>query len=572
MAINLQSMGIGAGAGLNGIAGASLTPAPVGVKAKSPTLPQLNNSLPKTQAVNDLSSKYANVDGTIYDKNTGTAFSNPQDFYKASGTNTFNNTKFDTSWKPVSNQPPSMMNTATQNLTPAIPAPPTPAPAPATGNYTPPNQGTTGVSQGGIIGNLLNQGNGQQSQAVTDATNALKTDEQQQASQIAAYGGVGDSNLALGRTGLVNQLYASKIAADQAAVQNALTSQGQQIGATESAGGLNAPIVNPQTQGLVSPSQNATTNSTTSGGSLASMIGTRTNATGQTEYYNASAPGQPGFATPQALADFVNQQMPGSNATAANVFGLLQSQNGQAVQPNNPYYQTLQTAASLLASNQVSAANDIMGSMTSAVKAQVYQLAKAQGYNANTAAGEAAAQQSNTATAGTAAVNAGLAAYTNAYPAVQQLNQALNNISTAGGMTVQNAQGNNVNPFTFAPANDTLAQAKTLLSDSGQVTFNSNIANLKNSIEGIYASNGGSTPTDISNQINQMADGSLSISGLQALIAAAQQEGQGRLTNAKATAQSEYQQTQGSTTSQFTNGQTSADGSLIYQNGQWQVK
>ena len=69
-----------------------------------------------------------------------------------------------------------------------------------------------------------------------------------------------------------------------------------------------------------------------------------------------------------------------------------------------------------------------------------------------------------------------------------------------GSMTVQNAQGNNVNPFTFAPANDTLAQAKTLLSDSGQVTFNSNIANLKNSIEGIYASNGGSTPTDISNQ------------------------------------------------------------------------
>jgi len=158
---------------------------------------------------------------------------------------------------------------------------------------------------------------------------------------------------------------------------------------------------------------------------------------------------------------------------------------------------------------------------------------------------QGSAQQSNITTGGTVGVNAGANAYTQNYPAVLALNQALNNIASAANMTVQNAQGASINPFQYAPANATLANVKTSLSNPGQVTFNSNINNLKLAISALYSANGGTIPSDITAKINAMSDGSLSMSGLQALISAAQQEGQARLQNAQATAQSAYQQSQG---------------------------
>ena len=531
MAINLQSMGIGAGAGLNGIAGASLTPAPIGVRAQSPTLPQLNNSLPKTQAVNDLSSKYANVDGTIYDKNTGTAFSNPQDFYKASGTNTFNNTKFDTSWKPVSNQPPSMMNTATQNLTPAIPAPPIPAPAPATGNYTPPNQGTTGVSQGGIVGNLLNQGNGQQSQAVTDATNALKTDEQQQASQIAAYGGVGDSNLALGRTGLVNQLYASKIAADQAAVQNALSSQGQQFGQTTAAASANAPIIATPGQVQINPST-PTLGATTSGAAnLNSLIGTRMGSTGTTEYYNTST-GQ-GFATPQALADFINQQNPGANTNASNVFQYLK-QNGQGgsnllgLDSN-----TMATYAQMLASGQqASIPSSVTGNM--ALMAQLYQQAKALSggnFNTNVAAGQGAANASNAQTAGTANTTAYSGILQQAKNDQANLQSNVSLMSNFGQQVLSNLQG--LNPTDSAALNGTIQDfTQKYATDPRYSALLTNIQGFQARVSALL--NAGEIPSAATTGASLIANGALPMSSMQATVNQLNNEANAMLTTQQA--------------------------------------
>lgn len=52
----------------------------------------------KAAYINDLSSKYGNSGGTIYDKATGQGFSDPNAFYKAAGVNSFDGLKFDTSY------------------------------------------------------------------------------------------------------------------------------------------------------------------------------------------------------------------------------------------------------------------------------------------------------------------------------------------------------------------------------------------------------------------------------------------------------------------------------------------
>lgn len=179
-------------------------------------------------------------------------------------------------------------------------------------------------------------------------------------------------------------------------------------------------------------------------------------------------------------------------------------------------------------------------------------------FNVNTSIGQGSAAQSNANTAGTAQQQAALSAYVQSYPAVQTLNQNLNNITSLGNMTVQNAAGNNINPFAAAPANATLASIKTGLSNTGQVTFNSNITALQQAIQALYAGSGGNTPAGVQTAIGQMADGSLSVSGLQALLTAAESEGSAKLANATSTATSEYQLTQGK--SNTSNSTTSTGG------------
>jgi len=77
---------------------------------------------------NDLSSTFANVSGTIYNKNTDVGYATPKDFFAASGVTTFTGITFDTSWTPGT---PNQSSTPTINTTPSPLPPPTPAPAPA---------------------------------------------------------------------------------------------------------------------------------------------------------------------------------------------------------------------------------------------------------------------------------------------------------------------------------------------------------------------------------------------------------------------------------------------------------
>lgn len=325
----------------------------VGVKAITPqnNIQTPPKTLPTTQiAPRDLSSTYANVGGRIYNTQSQTMFSNPADFFKDSGVSSFDNLKFNTNYTPtgretiygqsapqVTLQPQVTSTAQTPQITPN-PAPSAP-PASNTGAYTPPNQGTTGVSQGGIIGNLINNANtasnGASAAYLKDkaALQALEASNAQANANIESE--PIDLSLATGEKGILQRLFAARQGALQTGIQNDLGLLNAGTSANSSAGQLNAPIVNPQTQGLVNPSANTTTGATTSGAvNLNSLIGTRTDANGKAngEYFNKST-GQ-AFANPQALADYVNQQSPGIGATAQNVFQLLQSQ-GQSGQGGN---------------------------------------------------------------------------------------------------------------------------------------------------------------------------------------------------------------------------------------------
>ena len=574
----------------------------------------------------NLSGTYANVNGTIYNKSTGQAYSTPAQFFAASGQTGFGGLTFDTTWKPATPAPvasaapastgslsgiinPVGSNNAPLNASqPATPAPAAATTPPVTGAapltnptqpYTPPNNGTTGVSLGGTIGDLINSAQPSASyQAAQASLTAINQQIQQLQNQYAQeypqMSQNGNTTLALGDQAVIQQTYNGKLAAltqqaqEQSNILAAATGQQQaEQNALTSAGNLNPNLVTTPGQSITSasaPPGNATSAGTQSLSQLVTTTPSPSNSS-VTQYgvpMNSTVAGYtPGqqFSTPAQLATYLNLAAPGTNATASNVFSLLAQPQGSSIVGGNSALNPISQISSLASqvvggtmsyTDALNAGGSTPG-FASALQAAI--TSQNPGFNFNTAQGSASAQQSNAQVGGTAAVTAGQQAYIQSYPAVQQLNQALNNITTLGNMTVQNAAGNNVNPFSLAPANATLAQVKTLLSNAGQVTFNSNMAALQGAIEALYAASGGSTPTNITNQINAMADGSLSVSGLQSLLAAAQQEGAGKLANAQATASAEYAQSQGGTGNGGTPGTASAGGYTYTQNaqGQWVV-
>jgi len=74
-------------------------PASMGIQTPSPKV-STSTPPPIVNTVKDLSNQYANVNGTIYNKNTGQGYSDPSSFFKDSGVSSFNNLKFDTNWTP----------------------------------------------------------------------------------------------------------------------------------------------------------------------------------------------------------------------------------------------------------------------------------------------------------------------------------------------------------------------------------------------------------------------------------------------------------------------------------------
>lgn len=527
--------------GTGSIQGGSISQ-PIGVKAQSPS----NNistqapTLSSNQiAPTDLSSTYANVGGTIYNKQSQTKFSNPTDFFKDSGQSSFNNLKFDTNYTPtgketIYGQTPTPTQTATQNTNQNnyVPAnQPTPAPAQATPNqpstpYIPPNQGTTGVSQGGIIGNLINTANNQSpavQKAIQDIQN-LQTSEAQSEANISSE--PIDLSLASGQTGILQKLAAAKMGAAQTALQNALSEQGQQINATTSAGQLNTPVIANPGQVQISPSQPNPGATTSGAANLSSLIGQRPSVSslGTTEFYNTQT-GQ-GFSTPQALADFVNQQNPGINATPQNVFQLLQQQGQGGSNLLGLDANTLNTYAQMLASGQgASIPSSVTGN--TALMARLYNMAQGLAggnFNTNVAAGIGAANQSNAQAGNTAAVNAGVSAYNSAYQDYLNVGQSVDTIDSFGQLLLSNAGG--INPYDARFANQTLSTIRQQLSGSQQAQFDSTLAALKSKVSGLLSVGGNETPTNLTNDANSIINGSVSLGALQDTLNRIKQEGQ----------------------------------------------
>lgn len=131
--------------------------------------------------------------------------------------------------------------------------------------YTPPNQGTDGISQGGLIGNAVGQSQTPNPIATTAANNlnalglggnnspevqaAIKDLQDLQAKYAGNTKNIASTAGFLtqqgGEQALQNSQYSTLLGAAQSRLQNALTQQGQQISASSAAGGLGN-----QSQGL----------------------------------------------------------------------------------------------------------------------------------------------------------------------------------------------------------------------------------------------------------------------------------------------------------------------------------
>lgn len=205
-------------------------------------------------------------------------------------------------------------------------------------------------------------------------------------------------------------------------------------------------------------------------------------------------------------------------------FGTSGGQAG--VSPNDPFYADMQTYANLLANNQGGALPPYITG-NPALQAQVIQMAQQinPNFNYNAASGAGAAQQANAQLATGGVPQANFQVYQQGLNQLYSVGQQLQNVTSLGNLTLQNAQGNNVNPFDLTYADKTLAQFKSLLSSNGQATFNSNLAAFQSAAGALLATAPGETPSDVTAKVGTIVDGTMKLSALKAMLDAAQSEG-----------------------------------------------
>lgn len=249
-----------------------------------------------------------------------------------------------------------------------------------------------------------------------------------------------------------------------------------------------------------------------------------------------------------ALQNAVNQQQTqqGQQTTALNDAGLLGTQtapygnysfaqngtvgnNGTGtagVAPTDPFYKTLQTYAQLRATGQESLIPSSV-SGNSVLNAQLTQMAQGINpqYNANTAAGTASAQQSNSQTAGTASVDANNKIYQDALANSANLQQQLGNVDQLGSLLLTTAQNGGINPSSSKFANQTIGQVRSQLSNAQQAQFDSTMQTLTAKIGLLLNVGGGAITDQVRSSANQVIDGTLALSALPAVLSQIQSEG-----------------------------------------------
>lgn len=196
------------------------------------------------------------------------------------------------------------------------------------------------------------------------------------------------------------------------------------------------------------------------------------------------------------------------------------------------FQQSLEQYAQMAANNQLGA---IPATITGnpVLNAQVMERAKQinPNFNFNTAQGTGAAQQTGATIAGTTVPQANQQIYTSALGDYYTMSSMLQNVDQLGGLLLNTAQGAQINPFAPQFANMALSKFRTQLSDADQARFNSSLATFQAAAQSLLANSNSITPTDLGNAIQGIANGSLSLGALRALVDQAKREGGIRLQN-----------------------------------------
>lgn len=123
----------------NAAAGGKVQDEPRTTAGAEPTKAATVGAPPVAPTTQDLSERYGLVGKTVYDKQTGQAFTSEKSFFDQAGVNSFQNLKFDTGYvPPASGASPELQAQAPSASSPSAPAPAaSPAPTPAPGAPAP---------------------------------------------------------------------------------------------------------------------------------------------------------------------------------------------------------------------------------------------------------------------------------------------------------------------------------------------------------------------------------------------------------------------------------------------------
>jgi hypothetical protein len=317
---------------------------------------------------------------------------------------------------------------------------------------------------------------------ITDLTQQIQQLQQEQAAMTSAQGvGGGDLGPTTGMQAATQANYAGRIASltqELSSLQPLATTQfAQQTAAAQQM----APMT--LNNNLVSP----TTGSTVATAPQYS-VGTNTQ-TGAPYAYNQATGLTPGG------------QPVGPSGTGA-----------QPVAPTDPYYQTLQTYANDLATNQTTAVPSLPPAVLAQVQNMAQQMTKGT-FNYNTATGAGAAQSANATTTGTSAVNAYntvLQKATTDYSNIVAANQSFQSL---GNILLSNTAG--VSPSSFSDINSVLNSASAKTGSGPVAQYAATIKQVQAAVGSIMAAgnaSGSSIPSDVTADANSIIDGSMPIS------------------------------------------------------------
>lgn len=168
-------------------------------------------------------------------------------------------------------------------------------------------------------------------------------------------------------------------------------------------------------------------------------------------------------------------------------------------------------------------------------------------FNYATAAGNAAANQSNAALSGTATPTAYNSIYQQALGDYTNLQQSVQNVDQFGNLLTSNMTSGGINPTDVKYANQTLSQIRSQLSSSAQAQYDTTLAALRSKISGMLSVGGNETPTAITADAQKILDGTLPVSQLSDVLSRIQAEGNILLTTQGQKVNDAKSGTQGST-------------------------